>query len=70
MSTLAATLTRPDPPVPPDGSCYQCGGPRHPERSRKYAGTAAVLDPFDSTTCCRYYHGVTLANANPNKARV
>lgn len=42
-----------DPPVRPDGACVECGGARHPERSRKYAGATAELDPFCSNGCAR-----------------
>jgi hypothetical protein len=52
----ALSLTRPDPPVPADGSCYVCGKPRHPERSKRYAPGIAALDPFCSNMCCRAYH--------------
>lgn len=48
---------RPDSPIPPDGSCAVCGQPRQPERSRKYAGAEAELDPFCSNMCARVYYG-------------
>lgn len=53
-------VKRPDPPVPSDGSCYVCGGDRRTDQSRRYAGVAALLDPFCSNTCARAYHGVEL----------
>ncbi len=49
-----------DPPVPKDGGCYVCQKPRKPERSRKYAGDIAFLDPFCSGDCARKYWGVEL----------
>jgi hypothetical protein len=51
---------RPDPPIPSDGSCAQCGQPRQPERSKRYGKGAAELDPFCSGPCCRGYHDTTL----------
>jgi hypothetical protein len=46
--------------VRPDGKCVFCKGPRYPERSRKYGGPAAELDPFCSTVCAKtYYDTVT-----------
>ena len=46
-----------DPPVRPDGNCVICRKPRKPERSRKYAGATAQLDPFCSNTCARAWYG-------------
>jgi len=46
-----------DPPIPADGSCFVCGKPRRPERSRRYAGMLAEMDSFCSSTCSRAYHG-------------
>lgn len=45
-----------DPRVRKDGKCAVCKKPRQPERSRKYARTAAEVDPFCSIECCRAYH--------------
>jgi len=61
---------RPDPPVPADGSCAQCGGPRHPERSRRYGGPLAELDPFCKTECAREWHGTPRSPAPRHGARV
>jgi hypothetical protein len=51
---------RPDPPLRPDGRCAVCHKPRRPERSRRYGGAVAELDPFCSVTCARQYHGTML----------
>ena len=44
-----------DPPIPADGSCFVCGKPRRPERSRRYAGMLAEMDSFCSMPCARVY---------------
>lgn len=44
--------------MPADGSCAQCGQPRKPERSKRYGGLVATLDPFCATACARAWHGV------------
>lgn len=51
---------RPDPPIPPGGGCAQCGQPRRPERSAKYAKDAAMRDPFCSRDCAEEWHGVAV----------
>lgn len=56
MATKAGRVI-PDPPVRADGRCYVCLKPRDPERSRKYAGDVATLDPFCSNVCARAFHG-------------
>ena len=51
-----------DPPVRPDGRCYMCPKKRKPERSRKYGGEVAALDPFCSSQCARRFYGTELPN--------
>lgn len=53
-------LLEPDPPVRTDGLCIVCLKPRHPERSKKYGGDVAELDPFRKTECARSYFGCPL----------
>ena len=55
--TQALEATREDPPVPEDGTCFVCRKPRKPERSRKYAGITATLDPFCRSDCARVFYG-------------
>jgi hypothetical protein len=59
VSSIRTPRLIPDPPV--TANCPVCGKPRRPERSLKYGGVAAELDPFDSTDCCREWHGTQLA---------
>ncbi len=47
-----------DPPVLSTGACAYCGNPREPERSAKYGGNAAEVDPFCSTECAKAHYGV------------
>lgn len=54
-----------DPPVREDGRCVVCLGPRNPERSKKYAGDVAHLDPFCSNVCARDWHGLLTHNIKP-----
>lgn len=51
-----------DPPVRKDGKCARrgCSKQRHPERSLRYGGAAAQLDPFCSTDCCRAHYNIEL----------
>jgi hypothetical protein len=60
-------VPKPDPPVRPDGKCAVCLSDRRPERSRKYGGPVAELDPFDRTECCRIYHGVDIGRTRPDE---
>jgi len=50
-------IFRGDPAVRDDGLCVVCLKPRHPERSRRYAGDIATFDSFCSSTCAREWHG-------------
>lgn len=52
--------TRHDPKPRKDGGCAECGKPRRPERSRRYAKQEAERDPFCSTECCRNWHGTAI----------
>lgn len=61
---IDASIFANDPPVRPDGCCAVCGEPRKPERSRRYAGVTAELDPFCSNSCARAWH----ANPIPTKS--
>lgn len=45
-----------DPPVREDGKCVVCLKDRKPERSKRYAGITAELDPFCSNICARAWH--------------
>ena len=47
---------KPDPRIPPDGSCAVCGKPRQPQRSRRYGRLEAERDPFCSSPCAREWH--------------
>jgi hypothetical protein len=53
-----------DPPVPEDGSCALCGGPRRTPATytgKPYATAEQYAsEPFCSTECCREWHGVLL----------
>lgn len=52
-----------DPPVRADGRCVVCLKPRKlTKQARRYAGAQLDIDPFDSTSCCRKYHGCELDN--------
>ncbi len=52
---------KPVPPVPKDGTCIVCGKKRHPERSRRYGGVHAELDPF----CCSAHARLWFENPLP-----
>jgi hypothetical protein len=49
-----------DPPVPKDGTCVVCGGPRRLEKIKQVYREAMLGDPFCSNTCCRDWYGVPL----------
>ena len=47
------------PAVPEDGTCAQCGKPRHLKQTGFYR-LHAERDPFCSAQCCRVYYGCPL----------
>lgn len=47
-----------EPEIPAGGGCARCGKHRHPERSAKYGGVAAQLDPFCSTGCAKAFYSI------------
>lgn len=53
---IDTTIFAGDPSVREDGNCFVCLKPRRPERSMRYAGDVAVLDPFCSNICARGWH--------------
>src|SRR5262245_48295450 len=65
---------RRDPRVRKDNLCVQCMKPRRTvtREMRQYAGDQIERDPFCSSTCCRAWHGTSLAppaKAPPRMAR-
>jgi hypothetical protein len=57
---MSRSQPRPDPPVPPDGSCIVCGKPRRLQGLRSVYREPAERDPFCSAPCARRWHGAEL----------
>jgi len=60
---------RADPPVRADGRCAMpgCRKQRKPPATN-YGRVEYLRDPWCSTTCCRKFHGTSLALSQPSKA--
>jgi len=64
---IDAAVFHGDPPVREDGRCLTCLGPRHPERSQRYAPGIAQRDPWCSSPCARAWHGCALPAGTGNE---